>query len=138
VWDGFPGRATGRPKQAGGIEAESRSLGDGETQHQEKQPASKGSIWQQDSRQGNRAMMISKKQNQTLTAEREEQAPERDTNMEVTVLPHLIGNLKIVFLAHFYTRNAKMKLGSDKEPQPSRVLYIGPSKRLNDYYAPRA
>jgi hypothetical protein len=27
-----------------------------------------------------------------------------------------------------------MKLGSDKEPQPSRVLYIGPSKRLNDYY----
>jgi hypothetical protein len=29
-------------------------------------------------------------------------------------------------------------LGSGKEPQPSRVLYIGPSKRLNDYYAPRA
>jgi hypothetical protein len=32
----------------------------------------------------------------------------------------------------------KMKLGSGKEPQPSRILYIGPSKRLNDYYAPRA
>jgi hypothetical protein len=31
-----------------------------------------------------------------------------------------------------------MKLGSGKEPQPSRVLYIGPSKRLNDYYAPMA
>jgi hypothetical protein len=32
----------------------------------------------------------------------------------------------------------KMKLGSDKEPHPFRVLYIGPSKRLNDYYAPMA
>jgi hypothetical protein len=31
-----------------------------------------------------------------------------------------------------------MKLGSGKELQPSRVLYIGPSKRLNDYYTPRA
>jgi hypothetical protein len=31
-----------------------------------------------------------------------------------------------------------MKLGSDKKPHPSRVLYIGLSKRLNDYYAPRA
>jgi hypothetical protein len=30
-----------------------------------------------------------------------------------------------------------MNLGSGKEPHPSRVLYIGPSKRLNDYYAPR-
>jgi hypothetical protein len=33
---------------------------------------------------------------------------------------------------------AKMKLGSGKKPQLSRVLYIGPIKRLNDYYAPRA
>jgi hypothetical protein len=41
-------------------------------------------------------------------------------------------------LAHFYTRNAKMKLGSVKEPIHSRVVYIGPSKRLNNYYAPRA
>jgi hypothetical protein len=32
----------------------------------------------------------------------------------------------------------KMKLRSDKKHQPSRVLYIGSSKRLNDYYAPRA
>ncbi len=56
---------------------------------------------------------------------------------EVTALPHLIEN-KNVFLAHFYTTNARMKLGSGKELQPSRVLYIGPSKRLNDYYAPRA
>jgi hypothetical protein len=31
-----------------------------------------------------------------------------------------------------------MKLGSDKEHQPSRILYISPSKRLNDYYAPMA
>jgi hypothetical protein len=30
-----------------------------------------------------------------------------------------------------------MKLGSDNEPHPSRILYIGPSKRLNDYYAPK-
>jgi hypothetical protein len=52
-------------------------------------------------------------------------------------LPHLIG-MKNIFLTHFYTTNAKMKLGSGKESQPSRVLYIGPSKRLNDYYAPRA
>jgi hypothetical protein len=29
-------------------------------------------------------------------------------------------------------------LGSGKEPQPSKVLYIDPSKRLNDYYSPRA
>jgi hypothetical protein len=29
-------------------------------------------------------------------------------------------------------------LGSGKKLHPSRVLYIGPSKRLNDYYAPRA
>jgi hypothetical protein len=31
-----------------------------------------------------------------------------------------------------------MKLESGKEPQPSKILYIGLSKRLNDYYAPRA
>jgi hypothetical protein len=28
----------------------------------------------------------------------------------------------------------KMRLRSDKESHPSRVLYIGPSKRLNNYY----
>jgi hypothetical protein len=32
----------------------------------------------------------------------------------------------------------KIKLGSGKEPQPSRILYIGSSKWLNNYYAPRA
>jgi hypothetical protein len=31
-----------------------------------------------------------------------------------------------------------MKLGSGKEPHPFSVLYVGPSKRLNDYFAPRA
>jgi hypothetical protein len=36
---------------------------------------------------------------------------------------------------HFYSRKYEMKLGSGEEPQPSRFLYIGPSKRLNDYYA---
>jgi hypothetical protein len=40
-------------------------------------------------------------------------------------------------MAHFCSKNAKMKLESVKEPHPSRVLYIGPSKRLNDYYASR-
>jgi hypothetical protein len=35
-------------------------------------------------------------------------------------------------MVHFYTKNSKMKLGSGKELQPSRVLYIGPSKRLNE------
>jgi hypothetical protein len=52
-------------------------------------------------------------------------------------LPHLIG-IKNAFLTHFYTTNVKMKLKSGKEPQPSGVLYIGSSKRLNDYYALRA
>jgi hypothetical protein len=68
-----------------------------------------------------------------------------DANQEFTAdprrsppsLPHSIGN-ENVFLAHFYTTIARMKLESGKEPQPSRVLYIGPSKRLNDYYAHRA
>jgi hypothetical protein len=32
----------------------------------------------------------------------------------------------------------KMKLESGNESHPSRVLYIGSNKRLNDYYAPRA
>jgi hypothetical protein len=41
-------------------------------------------------------------------------------------------------MTHFYSRNTKMELGSGKEPHPSRDLYIGPNKRLNDYYAPRA
>jgi hypothetical protein len=36
------------------------------------------------------------------------------------------------FLTHLYSRKYEIKLGSGKEPQPSRVLYIGPSKRLND------
>jgi hypothetical protein len=49
-------------------------------------------------------------------------------------LPHLIGN-ENMFLAHFYTTNTRMKLGSGEELQPSRALYIGPSKMLNDYYA---
>jgi hypothetical protein len=31
-----------------------------------------------------------------------------------------------------------MKLESGNETYPSMVLYIGQSKRLNDYYAPRA
>jgi hypothetical protein len=54
---------------------------------------------------------------------------------EVTALPPLFDwKLK---LAHFYSRKYKIKVGSRKEPQPSRVLYIGSRKKLNDYYAPR-
>jgi hypothetical protein len=54
---------------------------------------------------------------------------------EVTVLP-LSFDWKLK-LAHFYSRKYEIKVGSGKEPQPSRVLYIGPSKKLNDYYARR-
>jgi hypothetical protein len=54
-------------------------------------------------------------------------------------LPHLICEKKNESLAHFYSRNYGNEiLGSGKELLPSRVLYIGPIKRLNDYYAPRA
>jgi hypothetical protein len=42
-----------------------------------------------------------------------------------------------MFLAHFYSRDARIKLGSGKKPQPYRVLYIVSNKRLNNYYAPR-
>jgi hypothetical protein len=33
-------------------------------------------------------------------------------------------------MTHFNSRTRKIKMGSGKVPQPSRVLYIGPSKRL--------
>jgi hypothetical protein len=49
----------------------------------------------------------------------------------------MIIRMKIGFLTHFYARKYKMKLESDKE-YPSRVLFICPIKRINDYYAPRA
>jgi hypothetical protein len=56
--------------------------------------------------------------------------------MEVTaLLPSFLIGIKNKFLTHLYSRKYEMKLGSGKEPQPSRLLYIGPSKRLNDYYA---
>jgi hypothetical protein len=61
------------------------------------------------------------------------------TSTEVTVLPPSFDwNKKHYNMTHFYSRNKKMKLGSGKELQPSRILYIGLTKRLNDYYAPRA
>jgi hypothetical protein len=53
-------------------------------------------------------------------------------------LPLLIIGMKIEFLAHFYSKKYELKLGSGKELHPYRVIYIGPCKRLNDYYAPRA
>jgi hypothetical protein len=43
--------------------------------------------------------------------------------------------MKIKFLSHFYSNNAKMNLESGRSPIYSRVLYIVPTKTLNDYYA---
>jgi hypothetical protein len=62
------------------------------------------------------------------------------TNLQMSSpsLPHLIHVKKNKFLPHFYSKNYEMKLGSGNELQPSTDLYIGPNKRLNDYYAPRA
>jgi hypothetical protein len=50
--------------------------------------------------------------------------------------PHLIVGIKNRFLVHFYSNTMKMKFGSGKELHPSKILYIGPSKILNCYYAP--
>jgi hypothetical protein len=59
--------------------------------------------------------------------------------MEVTALPPSFDYFNInEFLAHFYSRKYEMILESGKEPHPPRVLFIGPRKRLNDYYAPMA
>jgi hypothetical protein len=56
--------------------------------------------------------------------------------MKVTaLLPHLIGIRKTRAWLTSPLETMKQNLRSHKEPQPSRVLYIGPSKRLNDYYA---
>jgi hypothetical protein len=40
-----------------------------------------------------------------------------------------------MFLTHFDIRNVKIKLKSGKKLHPSMIIYIGLSKRLNDYYA---
>jgi hypothetical protein len=48
---------------------------------------------------------------------------------------YLIKKIKTVFLAHFYPKKYKIKTGSGNELQPSKILYIGSSKRLNNYYA---
>jgi hypothetical protein len=50
-------------------------------------------------------------------------------------LPHLIGT-KIWVLGSLLLYECEMKLGSGNELHPSRVLYIGPTKMLNNYYAP--
>jgi hypothetical protein len=59
---------------------------------------------------------------------------------EVTALPPSFDLLKEKSCSwHNSTLSiVKMKLESGKEPHPFRVLFIGPSKRLNDYYALRA
>jgi hypothetical protein len=43
--------------------------------------------------------------------------------------PSFDWKLKIVFLAHFYTRNAKMELGSDKEPHPLKGHIYRPKQK---------
>jgi hypothetical protein len=61
------------------------------------------------------------------------------TTTEVTVLPPSFDwKLNTRSWLTSTLDNVKIKLGTGKELQPSRVLYIGPIKRLNDYYAPRA
>jgi hypothetical protein len=55
--------------------------------------------------------------------------------------PSFLHLIIVIEIGLWHTSNLgmqKMKVGSGKEPHPSRVLYIGPNKRLNDYYAPRA
>jgi hypothetical protein len=61
-----------------------------------------------------------------------------NSRMSPPSLPHLIYVIKIEFVAHFYSRKYKMKLKSGRKLQPFRVIYIGSSKKLNDYYAHRA
>jgi hypothetical protein len=44
-----------------------------------------------------------------------------------------------MFLAHsLQLGNGNENMRSGKEPHPSRVLFICPSKRLKDHYAPSA
>jgi hypothetical protein len=76
------------------------------------------------------------------------QDPEADFSFKLKQNPYNYGGhrppsliwleTKNGFLAHFYSRNAKWNWKVSRSPINSRVLYIGPSKRLNDYYAPRA
>jgi hypothetical protein len=56
----------------------------------------------------------------------------------LSFLPHLIIEIKIRSCFTSIIVNAKMILGSEKKLQSSMVLYIGPSKKVNDYYTPRA
>jgi hypothetical protein len=52
-------------------------------------------------------------------------------------LSHLIIEIKTRYWLTSILVNVKMILGSDNESQPSSVLSIGSSKKLNDHYAPR-
>jgi hypothetical protein len=62
------------------------------------------------------------------------------TPTEVTILPpSFLIEIKTKSCSWLTTKLEMQNeiLESAKEPQPSRILYIGSSKRLNDYYAPR-
>jgi hypothetical protein len=39
-------------------------------------------------------------------------------------------------MTHFYYRKYEIKLESVKKPHPSMVIFIGSTKRLNNYNAP--
>jgi hypothetical protein len=59
--------------------------------------------------------------------------------MSPSSLLYLIIGMEIRFLAHsLQLENGNENVRSGKEPYPSTVLFIGPSKRLKDYYAPIA
>jgi hypothetical protein len=57
---------------------------------------------------------------------------------EVTALPHLIIGMELSSRHTSTFEKYEMKLESGKLSHLSRVLFIGPSKYLKDYYAPSA
>jgi hypothetical protein len=60
-----------------------------------------------------------------------EEQQDYNGSMETTALPPSFDYWnENKFLTHFYSKKYEMKLGSDKEPHPSSVLFIGLSKRL--------
>jgi hypothetical protein len=50
----------------------------------------------------------------------------------------LIIAIKIELLSLYKLGNENKNTRSGKKLLPSRILFIGTSKKLNDYYAPRA
>jgi hypothetical protein len=61
-----------------------------------------------------------------------------DLQRSLPSLPHFWMELKTRYWLTSTLGNLKWNWKVARSPIHSRVLYIGPSKRLNDYYAPRA